>query len=450
MNKKLRFTLLLSLTLISIQFLITSFTVIEKHTLEDTKGKFYPIWKFKAGLVAPNGKLYFFRDSYYQRYDMAKNKLDHSYYYGKKLWKDVPKYNLDASVLHPLNKKAYFFSKNTYYRFDFKLNKVDKSASISANWKGVPNNIDAAIAHPTNNSIYFFKGTKYYRYSLSKRTVDRTATIGVGGWKGVPTNVDMAFMHSNGKAYFFKGDFYYRYDFNKRKVDRKRSIKKGWKGLMRKLDAALYNDDHDDVHFFNGTNAMNLKINKVLLSAADNVEHDVYKGGIDYKVNRGAVGIKWYKGVPTSDIDAACKFTFTDVKKYLFFKGKKYYFWDPVKKEAKANYIKDIWKGKVPNNVDAAVQDGEKGNLYLFKDNKYYVVSIDGLYFKHSGYISSTFKGIPNDIDAVRRSDIYGNLIFYKANKYYKYSMHSKKVEEEGMLPHELITTKAQSVLKDE
>ncbi len=437
------------LILISTLFIITSFTIKEKNTFEDSRGLFYIDSKFEAALVAPSGKLFFFREFYYNRYDMNKNKLIHSLKYGKKHWRGLPTH-IDASVVHPLNKKAYFFKENTYYRFDIKLNKVDKKALISKNWKGVPNNVDAAIAHPTNNSIYFFKGTKYYRYSLSKRRVDRSAIIGVGGWKGVPTNVDIAFMGSNGKAYFFKGDFYYRYDFNKRKVDRKRTIKKGWKGLIPKLDAALFNDDHDNVHFFRGKNAMSLKVNKVLLGAADRVEHDVFKSSVDYKINRGSVGVNWYKGVPTSNIDAALRFKFDGVKKYLFFKGKKYYFWDPVKKVAKGNYIKDLWKGKVPNNLDAAVQDEDNGDLYLFKGDTYYQISINGLYFKKSGKIASRFKGIPNNIDAVRLTDIYGYFIFYKKSIYYKYSMNGgNKVEEKGTLPLELLYTKAQSFLDD-
>jgi len=434
------------LLVILISCVVSSFTAFEKSTLEDFKGVFMVQSKFASALVAPNGKLYIFREPYYQRYDMGKNKLDHSLMYGKKHWKGVPNY-LDASVVHPNNGKAYFFKDNRYYKYDIKLNKVENETKISANWKGVPDNIDAAIAHPTNNCIYFFKGTKYHRYNLSSRKVDKSSTIGVGGWKGVPSNVDMAFMHTNGRAYFFKGDFYYRYDFNKRKMDRKRSIKKGYSELIPKIDAALYNDNHDDVHFFRGTNAMNLKVNKVLLGAADRVEEDVFKSRVDYSINRGKVGVNWYKGVPTSDIDAALNFKFEGVKKYLFFKGKNYYFWDPIKKEARKNYIKDIWKGKVPDNLDAAAQDNKSGDLYLFKDATYYRISAQGLHFIESGKIASKFRGIPNEIDAVRQTDTYNYFIFYKANKYYKYSIKSNKVTAKGILPFELITTKAQSHL---
>jgi len=445
------------LTLVSTLFIITSFTVLEKNDLTNFRGNFYDDGKFEASVVAPNGKLYFFKGENYQRYDLIKNKLEYSRHFdennfskfSEKFWKGKPNY-CDAAVLHPLNKKVYFFKDGYYYRFDFKSDKVDKKGKIGIDgWKGVPKDINAAIAHPTNNSVYFFKGTKYYRYSFSKHKVDKVATIGVGGWKGVPTNVDIAFMHSNGRAYFFKGENYYRYDFNKRKVDRKRLIKKGWKDLIPKIDAVLFNDNHDDVHFFRGKNAMNLKISKVLLGAADRVEHDVWIGNKNYKINRGAVGVNWYKGVPTSNIDAACKFTISNIKTYLFFKGKKYYFWNAKTKKTKGQYIKELWKGKVPNNIDAAVQYENSGDLCLFKGNNYYLISKEGLYFKESGKISSKFKGIPNDIDAVRATDLYGNFIFYKSTTYYKYSNVSHKILEKGDLPFELTHTKAQSFLDD-
>ena len=62
-----------------------------------------------AGVVWPNGKVYFFRDSEYVRYDIASDRVDPGY--PKPIARNRPRLSLsrvDAAVVWP-NSKAYLF-----------------------------------------------------------------------------------------------------------------------------------------------------------------------------------------------------------------------------------------------------------------------------------------------------------------------------------------------------
>ncbi len=211
MNKKLQFTLLLTLVV-----LLNAFTVKAQSNFGH----------LKAAIKEPGGKVYFFTDKAYFRYNTDNSKLE------KKanilgIWKGLPDH-FDASLFNPGNQKAYFFKGDKYYKYDFKTG-VEYTGKIGKNgWKGVPANIDAAVVHP-NDKIYFFKGDKYYRYSHALGKVDKVANI--SNWKGVPKNLDAALLDKTGTIYFFKGNKYYRYN-TRTGVDKVGIIgKDSWRGL---------------------------------------------------------------------------------------------------------------------------------------------------------------------------------------------------------------------------
>jgi hypothetical protein len=221
MNKKLQFTLLLSMIV-----LLTSFTkkTKEKKTLTYTAS----FGVLKATFKAPSGKVYFFTDKKYYRYNINSDRLEKTAVIQGN-WKGLVN-GVNATLVHT-NGKAYFFKGNKYYRYNFYTKKVDKVATIGKDgWKGVPSNIDAAVVH-TNGKAYFFKGSKYYRYNSTLHKVDKIAEISKN-WKGVPNNVEAVLRHTNGKIYFFKGNKYYRYSIAANKVDKVGTIGvHGWKGL---------------------------------------------------------------------------------------------------------------------------------------------------------------------------------------------------------------------------
>ena len=82
--------------------------------------------------------------------------------------------NIQAAFVWGGNGKIYFFKDDKYYRFD-----PAKRPPVGAgypkpisNWEGVPNFIDAALKY-TNGFTYFFKGNNYYRFNDRNFAVNR-------------------------------------------------------------------------------------------------------------------------------------------------------------------------------------------------------------------------------------------------------------------------------------
>ncbi len=83
-----------------------------------------------AGFAWPNGKIYFFKDDEYIRYDSSKNKMDPGYPKRiKSAWRNFPKEfqtKVDTAVIFP-NDNAYIFSDNMFLCYDTNLNKVQQA-----------------------------------------------------------------------------------------------------------------------------------------------------------------------------------------------------------------------------------------------------------------------------------------------------------------------------------
>lgn len=81
--------------------------------------------------------------------------------------------HLDAALVWGGNGKIYFFKNSKFWRFD-PLKRPPVKATypkLISNWEGVPNNIDAALQY-TNGFTYFFKDDTYYRFNDRTFTVD--------------------------------------------------------------------------------------------------------------------------------------------------------------------------------------------------------------------------------------------------------------------------------------
>ncbi len=434
-------TLLITLFMLSIISVNAQTYKVEKVPIPILKGTKIKTLKnaaqkIKATLVAPNGKHYFFTEKRYFRYSKV-NGLEKIANI-KPNWSGIPD-NIDAVFVHPKNKKAYFFKGSKYNRYNFNTQSLDNNElSIARFWEGVPNDIDAVTNYP-NGKIYFFKGDTYYRYDSTLKKVDKTALISKN-WRGVPNNVAAALLHKNGNVYFFKGYQYFRYNVKLRRVDKIEFIGKGWKGLdfsrknftkyipnksKKGIDAALYNSPNDEVHFFRGHKVMHFgkQSGTTLVGQGNRIE--VY--GFDQEMKTYTIGASnWYSGIP-QNIDAATPyFDNSRGTTHLFFKGNNIYFWNEVRKNATKGFnIKQTIASNIPYNIEAAAAN-ESGELYIFKDNKYYVIdqlnpSHQRFQFKTTGKIKNKFPYAPNSMDAARWDYETNQFIFYKGLKYYTY-----------------------------
>ncbi len=194
----------------------------------------------KAGVVWPNGKIYFFNGAQYARYDIANDRADSGYPAsiapGWGNWPATWTDGIDAG-LDWGNGKAYLFRGSQYVRYDIATDKVDLGypASIAGNWGNWPatwTSVDAAVKW-NNGKVYFFRGSEYLRYDIAADKVDIGYPAPItGNWPGLFTsNIDYALVHPNGWAYFFKGKQYQRYDMVLDQVNQTLPIVGWWAGV---------------------------------------------------------------------------------------------------------------------------------------------------------------------------------------------------------------------------
>ena len=195
------------------------------------------------------GKVYFFVNDIYYRYDIAKRKVDSGYPKNtRRAWTGISFPSVDA-VLNYNNGKAYFFHGNQYIRYDVKNKKADGGyPKLTAQaWSGVNFPKIDAVLNYNNGKVYFFHGSQYIRYDVKNKKADsgypkNTRQV----WKGVPfSRLDAVLNYNQGKVYFFKGTEYVRFDIFARKVDPgyPKNIAKAWTGLVPNIGAAInYND----------------------------------------------------------------------------------------------------------------------------------------------------------------------------------------------------------------
>lgn len=192
----------------------------------------------KASVNWGNGKIYFFKNDRYYRYDWANDKVDPNY---PKLiagnWNGLWPNGIDAAVNYG-NGKAYFFKGSEYVRYDIAADKVDAGypKPIAGNWNGLwTSNIEAAVSWG-NGKVYFFKGTEYIRWDIAADKVDAGYPKPIAGnWGSLWANgIESALLADNKKAYFFKGGQYTRYDVASNAIDSGYPVSTidNWHGLV--------------------------------------------------------------------------------------------------------------------------------------------------------------------------------------------------------------------------
>ncbi len=128
------------------------------------------------------------------------------------------------------NGKVYFFENTQYMRYDIKLGKIDEGypaeispRGFSKNWPAGWTSVDAAV-NLGNGNIYFFRGNQYARYDIEEGRIAQgyPAKISPSGfsknWPAGWTNVDAAVNLDNGSIYFFRGNQYARYDIEEGRI----------------------------------------------------------------------------------------------------------------------------------------------------------------------------------------------------------------------------------------
>lgn len=186
-----------------------------------------------------NGKLYFFKDNQYLRYDLKKQAVDNGYplTITDATWPGLSFQNVDAALDFG-NGKFYFFSGNQYTRYDVLNDRADSGypQTINArNWPGLTfDSIDAAV-NTYNGKAYLFKGTQYSRLDTTTGTIDPgyPKPISDSTWPGLTYSTIDDVMYIKGILYFFSGDSFTAYDFKKDQAlsGYPKSIQAEWKGV---------------------------------------------------------------------------------------------------------------------------------------------------------------------------------------------------------------------------
>jgi hypothetical protein len=142
-------------------------------------------------------KLIFFKGKKFVRYDILKGYVDH----GNDDDNDAPGYHINKhflgfpahwekvdAVVNYGNGRIYFFYQNAYARYDIYENRFDQPVKDThSNWIGLPphwENFDAALNYG-NGKVYFFRDGMYVRYDMDIERVDQDIRFIADGWRGV-------------------------------------------------------------------------------------------------------------------------------------------------------------------------------------------------------------------------------------------------------------------------
>jgi hemopexin len=121
-----------------------------------------------------DGKVYFFKDDQYVRYDVASDRAEPGW--PKRIrdhWPGLWQRDIDAAV-NWWNGKAYFFKGAEYVRYDIAADAVDAGypKEIARHWRGLWDRDLDAVVNWGDGKAYFFKGAEYIRYDLAADVTD--------------------------------------------------------------------------------------------------------------------------------------------------------------------------------------------------------------------------------------------------------------------------------------
>lgn len=111
-----------------------------------------------------NGKIYFFNGLWYSRFDVAKNRVDRGYpkRVDDSTWPGLSALGPITAAVNWGNGKVYFFSDTWYSRFDVASNRTDRGYPYAVDneyWPGLVSRsgIGSAINWRNGKSYFFFK-----------------------------------------------------------------------------------------------------------------------------------------------------------------------------------------------------------------------------------------------------------------------------------------------------
>jgi hypothetical protein len=152
--------------------------------------------KIDTALDWGNGKVYFFKGADYLRYDIPANRVDAGYPLPiRDHWIGMDDVGfadgLNASVNWG-NGKVYFFKNESYVRYDVEQDRVDDGfpRTINEGWPGFGavgfgSSLDSAL-NWGNGKVYFFKGDSYLRYDIAGDAIDPGFPLDIDGhWPGL-------------------------------------------------------------------------------------------------------------------------------------------------------------------------------------------------------------------------------------------------------------------------
>ncbi|OWQ90894.1 hypothetical protein CDN99_12090 [Roseateles aquatilis] len=172
---------------------------------------------------------YFFKGGNYVRYNLLSDTVDVGAVPVATFWPRLPPFfqqKVDA-VLNWGNGKVYFFRDGRYLRYNLTTDRPDfDDASIAINWPTLPpafqSKIDAAV-NWGNGIAYFFRRDQYVRYNIAADRVEFGPVTIASAWTALPAefqrDLDAVVHWGNDRAYFFKGNRYLRYDTTSDTVD---------------------------------------------------------------------------------------------------------------------------------------------------------------------------------------------------------------------------------------
>jgi Hemopexin len=130
-----------------------------------------------CALAFPNGKAYLFQGTTYSRYDFRSGLAEASGVAIAGNWPGLPPNAPDAAVLWGVG-KIYFFYDDEYLRYDIPSDQVDPGflppnprPKIVPNWGGLPAHLDGVV-NWGSGKLYAFKGPSYFRYDITLERVD--------------------------------------------------------------------------------------------------------------------------------------------------------------------------------------------------------------------------------------------------------------------------------------
>ena len=148
-----------------------------------------------AALWYGYGKAYFFYGSEYVRYDVGNDAVDPDYLppnppFQLSAWGLPWSDRIDAAVNWG-NGKLYFFRDGEYVRYDVTQDRPDPNypKPIDGNWPGVwTDRVDAAL-YTGGPYAWFFRGNDVRRFSIAANTVDWSGTLGSLTLDPVPAGI---------------------------------------------------------------------------------------------------------------------------------------------------------------------------------------------------------------------------------------------------------------------